>query len=358
MLNMSPSRTPQDLTRTTFAVFSIAIFVAASLWILRPFLASLIWAVMLAVSTWPVLLKLEALLGGNRSRAVAVLTMALLLLLVFPLCAALVAIIQNAGLIGSTVESFRAHGLPPLPSWVEHIPLIGARFAASWKQFATAGPDSLLAAVTPYLARIFSYLVSGLGGAGALVFNFLFTVVFAGFLYSSGERYSEGVLRFGRRLAGPQGERAMILAAKATRGIALGVVGTALAQTALSALALYTAGIPGATLLTVIIFILCLAQMGPILVLLPVCVWLYLTGQTAWCAGMVVMTILAGSIDNVLRPILIRKGVDLPFALIFTGVMGGLLAFGIVGIFVGPVLLAVSYSLLQDWVDQEEPQGS
>jgi predicted PurR-regulated permease PerM len=86
--------------------------------------------------------------------------------------------------------------------------------------------------------------------------------------------------------------------------------------------------------------------------------WLYLTGQTAWCIGMLVMTILAGSIDNVLRPMLIRKGVDLPFLLIFTGVMGGLLAFGIVGIFVGPVLLAVSYSLLQDWVDPEEPQGS
>ena len=150
----------------------------------------------------------------------------------------------------------------------------------------------------------------------------------------------------------------MVLAGQAIRAVALGVVVTALVQTVLAGLGLWAAGVPFASLLTGVVLLLCMAQIGPILVLAPAVVWLFWSGATGWGSALLVWTILVGALDNVLRPMLIRQGADLPLLLIFAGVIGGLLSFGIVGLFVGPVVLAIAYTLMQQWLNQREPTSA
>jgi predicted PurR-regulated permease PerM len=186
----------------------------------------------------------------------------------------------------------------------------------------------------------------------------MLSVVVAALLYARGESAAAGVLAFARRLAGEEGERVVVLSAGAIRGVALGIVGTALVQAVIGGLGLAVTGVPHALLLASIMFLLAVAQVGPIPVLLGAVVWLYMGGQTVWAGVLLVWTLLVGTLDNVLRPLLIRRGADLPFVLIFAGVLGGMLAFGLIGLFVGPVVLAVTYTLLVAWVTEGDPPRS
>ena len=158
--------------------------------------------------------------------------------------------------------------------------------------------------------------------------------------------------RFGTRLAGERGESVLRLAGQAIRGVALGVVVTAIVQSVLGGLGLLIAGVPFVPLLTAVMFILCIAQVGPFFVLAPSVIWVFYTGRIGFGIFLLVWTLVVGTLDNVLRPILIRRGADLPLLLVFAGVLGGLFAFGLIGIFVGPVILAVTYTLAENWASQ------
>jgi predicted PurR-regulated permease PerM len=194
-----------------------------------------------------------------------------------------------------------------------------------------------------------------------IIVQFLLTVIISAIFYTNGETAASGIIQFARRLGGHHGEEVAVLAAKAVRGVALGVVGTALIQSLLGGIGLAVVGVPAVTVLTAVMFILCIAQLGPALVLIPAVVWLYWGDQATWGTVLFVWSLFVGTIDNVLRPFLIKKGADLPLLLIFAGVIGGLISFGIAGLFIGPVVLAVSYRLLSVWVNGEEApllQGS
>ena len=181
------------------------------------------------------------------------------------------------------------------------------------------------------------------------------TVVIAGMMYAGGESAAAVVRRFGFKLGGQRGEDAVILAGKAIRGVALGVGVTAFVQAVIGGIGLAIAGVPFAALLTAVMFMLCIVQVGPTLVLAPAVIWVFWSGSTGWGIFLLVWTIIVGTMDNFLRPLLIRRGADLPLVLIFAGVIGGLLGFGLVGIFVGPVMLAVSYTLVDAWLRDAEP---
>jgi predicted PurR-regulated permease PerM len=176
-------------------------------------------------------------------------------------------------------------------------------------------------------------------------------------MYAKGERAAGALLRFGRHMAGEAGDRVVRLAAQAIRSIALGVVLTAIVQAALSGIGLAIAGVPFAALLAAVIFVLCIAQLGPVLVLAAGVAWLYWQGSAGAATALLVWTVVVATLDNVLRPMLMTKGGDLPMLLMFAGVMGGLLASGLIGIFVGPVVLAVSYTLLVAWIG-DQPDAS
>lgn len=340
----------RDLTRNTLAIVFVAGLAALSLWVLRPFLAAGVWAAMIVVATWPPFVALEARLGGRRAPAIALMTLAMLLLLVLPLWLAVDTIFAHAGQLTVIVNQLASNGLPPLPAWLAGLPLVGERLAGLWQQLASGGADGLVAQVSPYAADTGKWVLAQVGGLGGMLVQFFLVVTLAAIMYAGGEDAARLVRRFGRRLAGARGENSVILAAQAIRGVALGVGVTALVQTVLGGLGLALAGVPLAALLSALMLMLCIAQVGPLPVLLPAAGWLFWMGDTGWAVFLVVWSVIVGSLDNFLRPALIRRGADLPLLLIFAGVIGGMLGFGLVGIFVGPVVLAVTWTLLQAWV--------
>jgi predicted PurR-regulated permease PerM len=252
------------------------------------------------------------------------------------------------------VKGLASRPLPALPDRVGALPLVGPRLATEWQKIASARPEDLAARVTPYVALVARWLIAQAGSLAALLVQLLLTVAVSSLLYARGESAARGVLAFARRLAGDAGERVVILSAGAIRGVALGIVGTALVQSVIGGIGLAVTGVPHSLLLTSIMFLLAVAQIGPIPVLLGAVIWLYAGGETFWAIVLLLWSAVTGSLDNVLRPILIRKGADLPFILILTGVLGGLFAFGLIGLFVGPVVLAVTYTLLTAWVIEGE----
>jgi predicted PurR-regulated permease PerM len=227
--------------------------------------------------------------------------------------------------------------------------------AAEWQKLAATRPEDLAARTAPYLAGVVAWLIAQVGSLGSLFLQLLLMVGVSAMLYARGELVAEGVLAFARRLAGEPGERVVRLSAGAIRGVALGIVVTALVQAVIGGIGLAVTGVPHALLLASIMFLLAVAQIGPAPVLLGGAVWLYLNGHIVWAVVLLGWTIGTGSLDNVLRPALIRRGADLPFVLIFAGVLGGMLAFGLIGLFVGPVVLAVTYTLLAAWVNEGGP---
>ncbi|MDH4059576.1 MAG: AI-2E family transporter YdiK [Aquincola sp.] len=339
-----------DLARTVLAVLFLFGLIAASIWILRPFLAAIIWATMIVVSTWSVMLAVQRRLWGKRVLAVSVMTVALLLIFVAPFSAAIGTLVANADEIAGWVKGLAEVRLPPPPDIVEKIPVVGEKTAALWRDYATKGFAELAQAVAPYAGRVTRWFAAEVGGFGLVSLQFLLTVIVSAILYANGEDAAQWVRRFGRRLAGERGDRVVLLAGQAIRGVAIGVVVTALVQSLLGGIGLVVAGVPFAAVLTAIMFMLALAQIGAVPVLVCALAWLWWKDATAWFFALLVWTVIVGSLDNVLRPILIRKGADLPLLLIFAGVIGGLFAFGLLGLFVGPVILAVSYTLLDAWV--------
>ena len=346
---------PQDIARTTLQLLALGVLIASSFWIVRPFLLALTWATMIAVATWPLLLRAQARLGGRRSLAVALMTSALLLVLVVPLYLGIDTIVENAGRIADWSKSLTTLAVPPPPAWVETIPMVGARLAGRWQQLVVAGPEELAARISPYARAGALWFAGQVGSIGVLLLHFLLTVIIAAILYANGEAAARGADRFARRLAGPQGVNAVHLAGQAIRGVALGVVVTAILQSTASGIGLAIVGVPFAAILTAAIFMLCIAQVGPGLVLIAAVIWVYSTRGAVWGTVFLVWAIFCGTFDNFVRPMLIKQGADLPLLLIFAGVIGGLIAFGVIGLFIGPVMLAVTYTLLVDWVSQDTP---
>lgn len=349
-----------DVTHTTLAVIFIGMLAVSSFWILRPFLMSMLWASLIVIATWPALEKLQARLKGRRGLAVTIMTLAILLVVLIPLTLAVLTIIDHSADIAARIKSLATNDLSSPPAWLERIPFAGEKLTEKWTEFAGMSPDERSAMVTPYAKNILQWFVDQAGSIGMTIVQFLLTTIISAIMYAKGETIRSGVLRFACRLAGPQGESVAILAGKAVRGVALGVVVTAIIQAGLGGVGLFISGVPAAALLTAVMLMLCLAQVGPGLVLIPAVIWLYWKGSAVMGTVLLVFSIVAVTIDNFIRPVLIKKGADLPLVMIFAGVIGGLIAFGIIGLFLGPVVLAVTYTLLKAWVTgtvkEDEPE--
>ena len=342
-----------DLTRIVLTVLLIGGLIAASFWILRPFIGAVIWAVMIVVATWPLLLGLERRVGGRRWLATALMSLLLLLVLVLPLSAAIGTVVSNADAIAAFARDLQDYHLPPPPAWVRSLPVLGERAASTWQDLATGGFQAMVALVTPYAGALTRWLVAQAGGLGALFLQFLMTVAAATVLYAGGESAAAWALRFGARLGGEAGADVIRLSGQAIRGVAMGVVVTAVVQSLVGGVGLLVAGVPFAALLSLVMFLTAVAQIGAAIVMAIPVIWLYWSGSPGWGTFLLVVTVVVATLDNVLRPVLIRMGADLPLLLIFIGVIGGLVAFGLIGIFVGPVVLAVTHTLLSAWMEKE-----
>ena len=340
----------RDLARNALAILCILGLIALSLWVLQPFLAAGVWALSLVVATWPLFRALEGRLGGRRSLAVVLMSLALLLLLVLPLALAVELIVDHAAEWLEAVRKLGEGGMPVLPPWVVALPVLGERLAGLLQKLTAGGGAALVAEFTPHAATAGRWLLGQVGGLGGMLVQFVLMVLIAAVMFAQGEAGALLVRRLGCRLAGEQGEKAVILAAQAVRGVALGVGVTAIVQTVLGGLGLAAAGIPMAAFLSAVMLMLCIAQVGPLPILLPAAGWLIWQGDHGSGGFLLAWSLIVASLDNFLRPMLIRRGADLPLLLIFAGVIGGLLGFGLIGLFVGPVALAVTWTLMQAWL--------
>ncbi len=343
---------PRDLTRTLLGVLCIGVLIAAALWIVRPFFAAAIWATTIVVVTWPLLIRMQRRLLNKRSLAAASMILMLVLVFVIPLTLGVGAVVAHADDIADQIRSITNMAIPPLPQWVTQLPLIGPELSATWLKARAAGVEAFLTQLGPYASGLTAWLFAEIGAAGYLIAQLVLIPVFAAFMYLNGEKYAATLLRFGYRLGGKQGESLITLAANAIRGVALGVGLTAIIQAALGGIGLAVAGVPFAGILTAVLLVLCIAQIGMLVLLIPAVIWVFWNGDLGWGIFLAIWSFVASMLDTVLRPILVSRSADLPLLLIFVGVIGGFLAFGLLGIFVGPVVLAVAYTFLKTWIEQ------
>ena len=342
----------RDLTRTLFGVLCIGALIAAALWIARPFVAAGIWATTIVVVTWPLLMRMQRLLFNRRSLAAASMILMLVLVFVIPLTIGVGAVVAHADDIAEQIRSITSMAIPPLPQWVAQLPLIGSELSTAWLRAREAGIEAFLAQLGPYASGLTAWLFAEIGTAGYVIAQLVLIPVFAAFMYVNGEKYAATLLQFGFRVGGKQGESLIMLAAHAIRGVALGVGLTAIIQAALGGIGLAAAGVPFAGILTAVLFVLCIAQIGMLVLLIPAVIWVFWNGDLGWGIFLAIWSFVASMLDTVLRPVLVSRSADLPLLLIFVGVIGGFLAFGLLGIFVGPVVLAVAYTFLKTWIEQ------
>ena len=328
--------------------------VATLLWgvlaVLRPFLSAIIWASIIVVATWPIMLHVQRLFRGRRVLAVVVMSSGLFVAVVAPVSFLLGTLVTRLPDLRDLGSRLLAGPWPEPPAWLERMPY-GLQVAEQWRQAAAQSPEHWAEAVKPYLANLARWLSQHVGTLGNITVDFFLTLllVVVGYLY--GEALAHWTMRLARRVGGARGVESAVLAGQTMRAIGAGVVVTALAQAILSGFGLWVAGIPAAGVLTSVIFILCIMQLGPLPVLVPAALWLLLfQEQLGWAITLGVWAVLMSMGDGILRPWLIQRGAKLHFMVVVVGVIGGLLAFGLAGIFLGPMLLAIAQRLLERWM--------
>ncbi|WP_413992072.1 AI-2E family transporter YdiK [Labrys okinawensis] len=354
------SQSHQDIGRVTLNVLFIGGLLLASFFVLQPFLPAILWATTLVLATWPLMRWVERHVGNRRGIAVLIMTVLILMLVIVPLWLAVSKIVTNLDVIADLLRKILSMRIPPPPPWLAGVPIVGAGIADTWEGLTSTGVQDLAATwLAPYTGTATRWLASVAGSLGGLLVQLLLSTVLAAVLYASGENAGAYMLRFGRRMARERGERAVALAGKAIRAVALGVVVTAIVQSVIGGIGLVAVGVDFAALLTALMFILCLVQAGPGFVLLPAVIWLFYSGEVIRGGVLLAFTLVAGTIDQIIRPVLIKRGADLPLLLIMAGVIGGLITFGLLGIFIGPTVLAVAYTLLTAWIFEDvEPQSA
>lgn len=341
-----------DITRVVLAVLLLGLLISASFIVLQPFLLSLIWAAAIVIACWPLMLGVQRRLGDSRALAVVVMISILALLLMLPLIIALSTIISNVGVVSVQLQEIASHELPEPPEWLGDIPLVGPKLVQRWQKAISIDREEALTHLAPFIGSTVTWIAQQIGSLGLIVVHFILTIILTGILFAKGDGAAQGLMRLAGRLAPGRGEEALVLAGQAIRAVANGVILTALLQALMTIIGLLLAGVPHAVLFSALTFLLGVIQIGAGPVLIGVVVWLFYNGATFAAWAFLIWSVMIMVSDNFIRPFLIKRGANLPLILIFAGVIGGLLAFGVIGIFVGPVVLAVTYTLLGAWTNQ------
>ncbi len=325
----------------------------ACLWVLAPFVSALFWAAVLAFASWPLMRLLSRSLRGNQTLAASLLTLGWMVLVAVPLVWLGFNVADHIRDANALVRDLQVEGLPPPPEWLGNLPLGGSYLAELWETIDEQG-TALFDSLRPYIGQVGNWLLVRSARIGGGVLELALSLVLVFFFYRDGPRLAAFVHSLLLRLIGPRADHYLELVAGTVQRVVNGVIGTAAAQGLLAFIGFLIAGIPGALVLGLLTFLLSMIPMGPPLVWIPATAWLAWQGNygMAIFLGVWGMFVVSG-VDNVLRPYLISRGGNLPLVVVLLGVFGGLLAFGFMGLFLGPTLLAVAYSLLTDWVTKE-----
>lgn len=320
-----------------------------------PFIGVVIWAMIVAIAVYPVYLKIVPWFGGRRGTAatgLVVLTLALFIVPVVSMTGSIVEVVQGV----STQIDAGTFKIPPPEDKVKEWPLVGERLYAFW----LLSSENLSEAAHQHQNEIKRAIQSGIGmigGFGGAMFVFIFATVFAGVFLASGESGHAFSIRLMDRLTGGKGNEMTELCVKTVRSVAQGVIGIAVIQSLLSALGMAMIGVPATALWSVLILVFAIAQLPPLIVLGPVMVWVFSEYETVPAAIFMVYGFAVSVSDAFLKPLLLGRGMDIPMPVILIGAIGGMIYAGIVGLFVGAIVLAIGYSLFSKWLDMADEEA-
>ena len=326
----------------------LGLLLAGCFLVLRPFVSALMWSAVLCFSSWPIYSRLVSALRGRRTLAAAIMTLCTLLVLFTPF-------VLIGFSLASDVQDFTAGARqflesPPTdpPGWMERLPLVGPRIRDAWHRLASDSAyltARLRPLVEPTTRILLAASVQFLSGLAELALS----ILMAFFLFRDGAAVAQRFVKAIETIAGDQARQLIDVAGRTVRGVVYGILGTALAQSVIAGIGFLIAGIPSAGFLALLTFFLSVLPMGPPLIWIPACIWLFWKGSVGWGIFMVCWGLLVSSVDNVVKPMIISQGSQMPFLFILLGVLGGAIAFGFIGVFLGPTLLVVGLRLLEFW---------
>jgi predicted PurR-regulated permease PerM len=332
---------------------AVIILVAGCFLVLRPFMTAMLLAAVVCVSTWPVYLWLLHKLKNRQNLAALTMTLSLTLAVILPLALVAYNLADNVTAFYNAVRQSMEAGPPKPPAWLTGLPLLGGPIEEYWRNIA-GSQEEMLALAKRLLEPARNFLLASgmLLGQGVMEMSLAAFISF--FFYRDGEALIRSIGAGMERLAGIHAENMLVIIDNTVRGVTYGLLGTALAQGFVATIGFAIAGVPAVMLLGVATFLLSLIPIGPPLIWGGAAIWLFNQGDTGWGIFMLLWGFfLISSVDNIIKPLLISRGSSLPFLLVMLGVMGGVLAFGFVGIFIGPTLLAVGFSLVRKWTSTE-----
>jgi len=332
-----------------FLVLAVLGLLCGCLLVLLPFFSSLLWAVVLVCSSWPVYCRLLKLVGNRHSLAAFLMTLGMILALLLPFVIVGTTLADNVKELSSAAQKYIQQGPPAPPEWLAKVPVVGQRATDYWQSLA-ADTAKLWTEAQKLVEPAGALLLKGGLSLGGGVIKLALSIFIAFFLFRSGAMVGAWVTALVRHIAGERGIHLLAVAGNTVRGVVYGILGTALAQAVLSGAGFFIAGVPGAALLALLTFFASIVPVvGTALTWVPAAIWLFHQGSTGWGVFMLVWGFGVANLDNVVKPWLISQGSAMPFLLVFFGVLGGALAFGFIGVFLGPTLLAVGYRLVAEW---------
>ena len=331
----------------------VFLIVAWCLKILTPFISVIAWGAIIAIAIYPLFLKLAAKLGGNKKLAVTLIAVISIAAILIPVISLSGSMVESATKIATHTSEGTASISPPRES-VKEWPLIGERTYAFWQQ-ASVNLSDTLKKYPDQLSMIGKKLLAIAASTGLGILQFIISMLIASVFLVNADAANASMQRLARRLSGDAGEDLLIMSANTVRSVAVGVIGIAFIQAMLAGLGMMFAGVPAAGLLALVILVLAIAQLPPLLVLLPVMIYLFSGDNTTVAVVFSIWGVFVSFSDVFLKPLLLGRGVDAPMLVILLGAIGGMITSGIVGLFIGAVILAIGYTLFRAWVEKDDP---
>ena len=349
-----PSNDKLFMARAFEATIQIGLVLLLLYWCFRigqPFIEIIVWGIIIAVAIHPGYNRLKSVLGGRGRLAATLITLLALIVLLVP------AFMLSESLI-NTVKALSAQlgdgtlSVPPPSESVRSWPAIGEPLYKFWN-LASNNLEAALSKMTPQLKKYGIPLLSATAGAGVGILKFVVSIIIAGVLLTNDVEGSQAVRAFATRLTGERGPKVVEMAGATVRSVALGILGVALIQTLLAGIGFLAVGVPGAGLWALLVLILAIVQLPTLLILGPIIVYVFSTSSTVVAVVFAIWSILVGISDVFLKPLLMGRGVDVPMLVIFIGAIGGFIASGIIGLFVGAIIFALGYKLFLSWLNED-----
>jgi len=327
----------------------LLVLLAACLIVLRPFVSALLWAVVLCFSSWPEYRRLLTWLGNRSTIAALVMTLGMVLIILLPFVIVGTTLADNVNELTDATKRWVENGPSAPPDWLAKVPVVGQRAADYW-QSMVADSSKLWTEAQRIIEPAGAWLLKGGLALGSGLIQLALSIFIAFFLFRDGVSVAKHLIDMVDHIGGERGKHLLTVAGKTIRGVVYGILGTALLQAIVTGIGLLIAGVPGAMLLALLTFFVSVVPVvGTGLVWIPAALWLFHQGLTGWGIFLLIWGVSVANIDNFVKPWLISQGSDMPFILIFFGVLGGALTFGFIGVFLGPTLLAVGFRLVEEW---------